>query len=358
METDNSATTVPAAESKPKRRWHQYSLRTLMICVTLFAVACSWFEVKMQQAKRQREAVEAFLPTRNHKAAFAVIYDYNFDKSGNYIRNAQPPGPVWLRNLLGIDFMSNVVEIEGSGNITDAQLLCLKVFPRLRSLHFLFPHITGDKFAFLQGLNQLETLDLTESKLNDAGMRQIEGLAHLKCLFLIHARITDAGLEYLKGLSRLEALYLAKNNITGAGLECLNELTNLKNLDMANTYLTDDGLKHLRGLSKLQYLDLRNTSVTDAGLVHLKGLHQLKSLRIANTIITAAGLENIKELTNLQFLDLESTRITDAGLERLKGLQALQEIRLGRTNVGGDGVRNLQKALPQLKIELYQVMEL
>ena len=46
------------AKPKSKRRWHQYSLRTLLILVTLFAVACSWFAVKMQQARRQREAVE------------------------------------------------------------------------------------------------------------------------------------------------------------------------------------------------------------------------------------------------------------------------------------------------------------
>jgi hypothetical protein len=42
---------------KPTCRWFQYSLRTLMIIVTLFAIACSWFAVKMQQARRQREAV-------------------------------------------------------------------------------------------------------------------------------------------------------------------------------------------------------------------------------------------------------------------------------------------------------------
>lgn len=41
-----------------KRRWYQFSLRTLLIFVTLFAISCSWFAVKLQQARRQREAVE------------------------------------------------------------------------------------------------------------------------------------------------------------------------------------------------------------------------------------------------------------------------------------------------------------
>jgi hypothetical protein len=37
--------TEQPANPKPKRRWYQYSLRTLLICVTLFAVACSWFAI-------------------------------------------------------------------------------------------------------------------------------------------------------------------------------------------------------------------------------------------------------------------------------------------------------------------------
>ena len=52
-------TTDQPTNLKPKRRWYQYSLRTLLIFVTLFAVACSWFTVKLNQARKQREAVEA-----------------------------------------------------------------------------------------------------------------------------------------------------------------------------------------------------------------------------------------------------------------------------------------------------------
>jgi hypothetical protein len=45
--------------AKPKLRWFQFSLRTLLVFVTLCAIPCSWLAVKMQQAKRQREAVVA-----------------------------------------------------------------------------------------------------------------------------------------------------------------------------------------------------------------------------------------------------------------------------------------------------------
>ena len=58
---------------KPKRRWLQFSLRTLLVFVTLSAVACSWFVVKMQQVRRQREAVKAIM-----EAGGWVWYDYEF----------------------------------------------------------------------------------------------------------------------------------------------------------------------------------------------------------------------------------------------------------------------------------------
>jgi hypothetical protein len=42
---------------KPKRRWCQYSLRTLLVLVTLFAIACSWYAVEMQRAAKRRAAI-------------------------------------------------------------------------------------------------------------------------------------------------------------------------------------------------------------------------------------------------------------------------------------------------------------
>ena len=58
---------------KPKLRWFQFTLRTLLVFVTLFAIACSWLGVKMQSARRQQETVAAIL-----KDGGFVLYDYQF----------------------------------------------------------------------------------------------------------------------------------------------------------------------------------------------------------------------------------------------------------------------------------------
>ncbi len=72
---DSSATSEPhAAEAKPKRRWFQLSLRTLLVVVALCAVASSWVVVKIQQAKRLRERLreEEKQQTENTKNNFSV----------------------------------------------------------------------------------------------------------------------------------------------------------------------------------------------------------------------------------------------------------------------------------------------
>jgi hypothetical protein len=110
-----------------KRRWYQYSLRTLLIIVTIFAVACSWFTVKMRQAKRQREAVEAFSKLRG-----TIAYDYQLDTFGHFMQGTKPPGPAWLRKFIGYDFFCTVVYAEPRN---DASMLILKDFSRIQYLN-------------------------------------------------------------------------------------------------------------------------------------------------------------------------------------------------------------------------------
>ena len=246
-----------------------------MIFVTLFAVLCSWFAVKMQQAKRQREAVETLM--RLKAAMCNVQYDYQRDSAGNLIPNAQAPGPAWLRNLLGIDFFCNGTEVWVGRKLTDADLVHLKDFPKLRILFFnevmvtYNPQITDEGLKIVQGLNQLEVLGLTNTNITDAGMERIGKLIHLKGLGLKNVGITDIGLKYVKNLSRLQTLRLANTKISDAGLENLKELTSL------------------------QFLDLESTRITDAGLAQLKGLHALQEIRLGNTKVGGDGVKNLQK---------------------------------------------------------------
>ena len=116
MDTHNPPTMEPEkmTEARPRRRWYQFTLRTLLIVMTLASVGLSWFAVKLQQARRQRAAVEAI-----EKAGGWVEYDYELRTRPP--SDADPPGPAWLRNLLGIDFFATVVEIRLPTTVTGAE---------------------------------------------------------------------------------------------------------------------------------------------------------------------------------------------------------------------------------------------
>jgi Leucine-rich repeat (LRR) protein len=110
-------------------------------------------------------------------------------------------------------------------------------------------------------------------------------------LNLSRSKITDAGLRQLKGLTALESLDLMScRNITDAGMVHLKGMTHLHALNLSGTQITDAGLVHLKGMTKLQTLALYHTEITDAGLLHLKRLNELEVLSLINTDVTDAGL--------------------------------------------------------------------
>ncbi len=214
--------------SSPKLRWFQYSLRTLLVVVTLCALLCSWLAVAMRQARRERQAAAAF------------------EELGGQASWYEPPdGTRWLRSRLGDHFLGSIHSV----NLANSK-------------------ITGAGLENLKVLDQLQNLDLYGTQVTDAGLENLKG-HRLRNLDLRETKVTDAGLESLKGLNLLSNLRLG-TQVTDAGLENLKGLTELHTLGLNKTQVTDAGLEHLQGLDRLRYLDLRDTKVTDAGVMKLQ----------------------------------------------------------------------------------------
>jgi lipopolysaccharide export system protein LptC len=51
-------TTEHTTTPKPRRRWLQFSLRTLLVLMLAFGCGLGWLGMKVKQAGEQREAVE------------------------------------------------------------------------------------------------------------------------------------------------------------------------------------------------------------------------------------------------------------------------------------------------------------
>ncbi|MEN6451088.1 MAG: hypothetical protein ABFC96_11405 [Thermoguttaceae bacterium] len=326
-----SASEQPPKPPTPKRRWYQYSLRSLMIFGTLCAFACSWFAVKRQQAETQRQAVEALAFSDDRLCL--VKYDYEVDDKGHWIRCESPPAPDWLLKLLGRDFFATVVEVSNSEMSAEGN------------------GFRGNNIREQIGkLTRLRKLRLYRSNATDADLLHLHDLAQLRELSLFNAQITDAGLRQLTAFPQLQVLAVGsrENDITDRGLETLKRLTHLRELRLTCRRVSDAGMRRIGRLGHLETLEICTDGIIDAGLESLRPLRNLKSLRAG--IVTDTGLRTISELAGLEELALDVTKVSDSGLERLSALPRLRNLDFwGRSAIRVGSLRSLPR-LEELSI--------
>ncbi len=174
----------PIAAPKRKRRWYQFSLRSLMIFTAIIAVLFGWLGSKFEQKRRQCAATEAIV-----KAGGQLSYDYERVKGKpGYWQPAEPFGPAWLRAILGDNFFS---EVDLIYCISAAENL--KEFPRLRSLRLMSWGITDEAVESVKTLKELRDLGLIDAKLSDAAVNELH-LALPRCyITVIHQGAGRAG---------------------------------------------------------------------------------------------------------------------------------------------------------------------
>jgi hypothetical protein len=215
---------MPDQSTKPiarNARWFQFRLATLLLLITVFGV---WLGIRVNRANRQRAAVAAITGRKG-----LVKYDYQRDLDPK-TAEPQPPGPKWLRALIGDAYFCDVASVDFA---TD-------YWGRRKEL----------------GL----------SKVDDEGLACLELIPQVTVLELGNNRaITDAGLVHLKSLKNLRSVYLYRSRVVGPGFIHFDGMHDLQVLKLSETPLTDEGLTHIGRLHSLTALDLDNTQITDEG---------------------------------------------------------------------------------------------
>ncbi|MDW7995999.1 MAG: leucine-rich repeat domain-containing protein [Gemmatales bacterium] len=163
---------------------------------------------------------------------------------------------------------------------------------RLAILYLDTHHITDATLAILREAGLLHTLSRALAPKNQRP-RNAEEVTEL---WLSDTRITDAGLKELATLKKLKTLHLCGTGLTDVGLKELAALQNLTTLDLSDTPITDAGLKELAALKNLTTLDLENTRITDAGLKELARLKSLAVLYVdGGTKVTQRGIAELRK---------------------------------------------------------------
>jgi len=191
---------------KPKRRWYQFSLKTLLVVMLLSCFGFAWIGWRMQQARENRERVAAS-EKEIEKTVAAIANSGGMAFSGNEERRPQ----TWLEELF-----------DDPGDADDP-VRVLKVTTVIFQFYAQGGKVTDAELKqLLKGLENLEDLDLYRTNITDAGLEHVKGLKHLRYLNLHwQKKVTDAGLEHLKGLESLQHLDLRGTKVTDGGVENL-----------------------------------------------------------------------------------------------------------------------------------------
>jgi hypothetical protein len=118
--------------SKPKRRWFQFSLRTLMVFVTLCAVLCSWHQYNLARKRAELARAADQLSTNVQQMFF------------------------------------------GEPEITDAELKHFERFCQLEVLSLKNADITDAGLEHLRGMKNLRHLYLKGTKVTDSGVKKLQ----------------------------------------------------------------------------------------------------------------------------------------------------------------------------------------
>jgi len=241
-------------------KWKRFTVRSLLIAVTIFAIPLGWMATRIQTARRQQTA------TAKLESAGATVMDYHFTvgQNGQLVADREFPRVSAFRAVLGDDFFSDVVEVNASHTeISGSDLVALSCFPKLEYLFLDGLKIGDSDLDNLAACRGLTRLTLNGTAVSDRGMHVIGTLTNLKILELSNTKVSDNGLVYLKGLTQLEQLVLDNCRIRGPGLKYLRGLQRLEWLNLSDTDIKDEFLESIYKLSSLKKVFLINTPITN-----------------------------------------------------------------------------------------------
>jgi len=131
--------------------------------------------------------------------------------------------------------------------------------------------VSDEDLKEIATMNQDLDLVLDGCPISDDGLANLKGKRNIRWLKLRGTKVDDAGIPLLKGMN-LETLDLTSTKVGDKGLESLGQfdMPRLKELSVASTSVTDDGIMHLSGFKTLEWLAVGNSKVTGHGKKQLK----------------------------------------------------------------------------------------
>lgn len=335
------------------RRWPRFSLRTLLIAVTLLCIVLGTW---IGRARRVDYAVEHF---RRLGGDFG--YHSQLLPDGHVSWDTPIRGPAWVRKLFGDNLFDSPAHLE-LGNkhpFKDPDLLPLGHLTELRQLFVGEQNeISGGGWVALEGLVRLQDLFVKQDKprSTDAMLSHVAALKELESLQVTPSNFTADGVAHLKSLTKLRNLHLGQVMNLAAAMEHLKALPNLEGMSMGSGGGEEDlrgvGVQHAGQFPSLKWVQLRG-KLTLAGYEQLLRMPNLEDLGLFWDTPDEV-MPIVARVPKLSRLRLVSKRVSDAGLAALGEAAELQALELVLEQVDGSGLRSLVRLT---KLERLHMME-
>ena len=228
--------------TKPKRRWFQFSLRALLLLMTVFGI---WFGIRMDRARRQERAV-AVLRERGD-----IFYESQFNHWSlkSLTKKTKPWRPKWLRSIVGDDFFDRVYAAYLFRSPSDEDLKYLRDLPDIETLIISSLQVTGKGIEHLRALPRLKELYLNCDKMTDTDLAHLPPLHGLRYLN-VYCSMSDQAFGSIAALESLETLEIARGPASSAGRRAAHELGQFTQMEIVEEPLASvlDYLKDLHNI--------------------------------------------------------------------------------------------------------------
>lgn len=327
-----------------RRRLFQFSIRTLLILMTLTAIGLAFWTRVYQRV-------------RDQKTANARVLDLGGKTKFRQTRRVWP----WVQKLVGDDFFQEIISVDLDKTlVTDADLELLGKLRGMRSLSLNGFSLSDPERTLAYNPN------LLPSQISSAGIRRLGPQRYLESARLANTPIDDEALHKIALWPLLESLDLKGTRVTSRGIQRLGNLERLKSLNMSRTKIDDGVVPTLCQMRSLQEVDLSYTAVSGAGLLRLR--EELPACKLRGSFLDfSSGIDpdpdsmRWKEITRamwslgrcgqMKLLILAGTPLTDSHLAELDHrLGDVEVIDLRHTKITRAGVEELQRVLPKCRI--------
>lgn len=211
------------------RHYLRFGLRTLLVVVTVCAVAGGWLAERMHRRQAAMRTIA--------EAGGGVLTEHSWRRIQTMFL---PPtaSQVEVRRTLRERLFGELqhgIDFTAGRPLTGQTLDAVAAISEVKDLTFHEGVLTDDNVKRLAGLRQVETFIASGSPLTDRSAEVIAGWPELKWLELDDTRLTDAAVPHLIKLQKLEVLRIQGTKITDRGFVQLAALKNLRELSIGDS---------------------------------------------------------------------------------------------------------------------------